>query len=305
MKKLLICDLDNTLYNWVEYFVPSFYAMVDEVVRITGCDREVLLDDFRTVHQKYHDTEHPFSLLETATIGSLYPGKSRSDLAKILDSALHAFNSTRKRTLVLYPTVRQAIEDLKSLDVRIIAHTEGKVYSVMDRLDKLNLLNFFSSIYCRERSDSPHVSAETGQRWLGRFPMERVFELKSHQRKPNADVLLEICRRERVSPLDSVYVGDSLSRDILMANLAGVFTAWAKYGTEIDRSTYEALVRISHWTKEDVDRELDLKEQAKNAAPNVTLEFEFEEILDKGFSERTLSGRMLSRDQSRWSPIDG
>ena len=35
------------------HLVPSFYAMVDEVVTITGCDRETLLDDFRRVHQAY------------------------------------------------------------------------------------------------------------------------------------------------------------------------------------------------------------------------------------------------------------
>lgn len=284
MKKLLICDLDNTLYNWVEYFVPSFYAMVDEVVRITNCDRDRLLDDFRVIHQKYHDTEHPFSLLETATVRNLYPGKSRSELAKLLDSAFYAFNLTRKNTLVLYPGVNKSIDELASDGVRIIAHTEGKLFSVMDRLGKLGLLDIFSSIYCRERSNSPHVSAVAGQRWLGKFPMERVLELKSHQRKPNAEVLLEICRREQVDPIDSVYVGDSLSRDIHMANMAGVFTAWAKYGTEIDRKSYEALVRISHWTKEDVERELDLKEQAKHASPDVTLEYEFKEILDKAFS---------------------
>jgi FMN phosphatase YigB (HAD superfamily) len=52
--KLLICDLDNTLYDWVAYFVPSFYAMVDKVVELLGCDRERLLDDFRKVHQRHH-----------------------------------------------------------------------------------------------------------------------------------------------------------------------------------------------------------------------------------------------------------
>src|ERR1700737_3268202 len=72
-KRLLICDLDNTLYDWVGYFVPSFYAMVDEAVRITGCDRETLLDDFRRVHQAREDSEQPFALLETETIKQIYP----------------------------------------------------------------------------------------------------------------------------------------------------------------------------------------------------------------------------------------
>src|ERR1700730_12459155 len=104
-KRLLICDLDNTLYDWIAYFVPSFYAMVDEVVKITGCDREWLLDDFRTVHRTYHDSAHAFALLEPQTIHKIFRDKSRNEIANILDSAFHAFNSTRKATLRLYPGV--------------------------------------------------------------------------------------------------------------------------------------------------------------------------------------------------------
>jgi phosphoserine phosphatase len=85
-KKLLVCDLDNTLYDWIGYFVPSFYAMMDAVVAITNCDREQLLDDFRAVHQKYADAEHPFALLETETVKRLYPS-GHDEAVKILDPA--------------------------------------------------------------------------------------------------------------------------------------------------------------------------------------------------------------------------
>ena len=81
-KKLLVCDLDNTLYDWVGYFVPSFYAMVDKVIQITGCDREKLLDDFREVHEKHGDSEQPFALLETQTIKSFYRGSSAQSMMR-------------------------------------------------------------------------------------------------------------------------------------------------------------------------------------------------------------------------------
>jgi FMN phosphatase YigB (HAD superfamily) len=102
-KKLLVCDLDNTLYDWVTYFVLSFYAMVDTVVQITHCDRETLLDDFREVHQRHADAEHPFALLETETIRNLYKNTSTQDILKALDPAFYAFNSARKHNLHLQP----------------------------------------------------------------------------------------------------------------------------------------------------------------------------------------------------------
>ena len=46
-KKLLITDLDDTLYDWAGFFVPAFYAMVDEIVAITGLDRDGLLREYR------------------------------------------------------------------------------------------------------------------------------------------------------------------------------------------------------------------------------------------------------------------
>ena len=76
MNRLLVCDLDNTLYDWVSYFVPSFYAMVDKVVEITGWDREQLLDEFQKVHQKHNDAEHPFALLETALVRDMFPKRN-------------------------------------------------------------------------------------------------------------------------------------------------------------------------------------------------------------------------------------
>ncbi len=72
-KKMLVCDLDNTLYDWVGYFVPSFNAMVDAALPIIGCDREQLLDDLREVHQKHHDSEQPFALLETGSVRRRFP----------------------------------------------------------------------------------------------------------------------------------------------------------------------------------------------------------------------------------------
>ena len=45
--KLLVTDLDNTLYDWVGFFAKAFRAMVEVAVPILGVDREALLDHRR------------------------------------------------------------------------------------------------------------------------------------------------------------------------------------------------------------------------------------------------------------------
>lgn len=278
-KKLLVCDLDNTLYDWVGYFVPSFFAMVDSVVRITGCDKDKLLDDFRTVHQRHADAEHPFALLETDTIKALYCHVSTEAMLKALDPAFHVFNSARKRNLRLHDHVRETLKALNVSGIRLVAHTESKLYGVVDRLNRLDLFQYFSKVYCRERSQTAHPNPKMGIDWLERVPDGLVVELSHHQTKPDPAVLLEICSREGVTPEQTAYVGDSIARDILMAKRAEVFSIWAAYGAKHNPDLYNDLIRISHWTSDEVATELRLNEEAKYIQPDYIARGSFDEVL--------------------------
>jgi len=281
--KLLICDLDNTLYDWVAYFVPSFYVMVDKVVELLGCDQEKLLDDFREVHQCYHDSEHPFALLETHTVINHFKGWEQSEIAQALDPAFHAFNSARKKHLSLHSGVGQTLEYIRQRGVRLVAHTDSQLFGVVDRLTRLNLTNVFSRVYCRERPQSGHPNPKAGRTWLDNFPMHKVHELSKHQLKPDPTVLAEICNAEVVAPYEAAYVGDSIARDMLMAREANVFSIWAKYGAILHTNDYEKLVRITHWTQEDVEKERRLRKEAEDIQPDFIAESSFVEILSAIF----------------------
>lgn len=266
--RLIICDLDNTLYDWVAYFVPSFYAMVDTAVNIIGCDREALLDDLREVHQKHHDSEHPFSLLETREVLTRFNGLPVEAIHRKLDRAFHAFNSTRKRTLQLYPLVRETLNAFRENGIELVAHTEGKLLAVVDRLRWLELTPFFSRIYCLERTLGKHPLNLGMQDWLEDFPIDKVIELSHHQRKPDPSVLLEICARHGNNLGAAAYIGDSMVRDVLMAKAAGVYAIWAEYGSKHDPVLYDKLVRITHWTAEDVARERQLTKATAEIQPD-------------------------------------
>lgn len=198
-------------------------------------------------------------------------------IAKLLDPAFHAFNSSRRKNIKLYPTVRETLDALASSDVRLIAHTESKLYGIVDRLNRLDLFQYFSKVYCRERSNSCHPDPNFNVHWLDQFPMEKVVELSHHQRKPSPDVLLEICASEGIDPRDTAYIGDSIARDVLMARKAGVFAVWAAYGSKHDPAMYKALVRISHWTEDEVAREQRLIKEAKAFPPDYTAD-EFADV---------------------------
>lgn len=82
-----------------------------------------------------------------------------------------------------------------------------------------------------------------------------------------------------MKPSETLYVGDSISRDIGMAKEAGAWTAWAEYGTHYDPADWNRLVRITHWSREDVERAQAAKEQYGDVRPDFILREGFFELI--------------------------
>jgi FMN phosphatase YigB (HAD superfamily) len=265
---LVITDLDNTVYDWLGAFVPALYAMVKEAAPLMNVSEERLLDDLKAVHQKHGDSEHPFALLETKSAQHLV-GPVGVEPIKLLDPAFHAFNRVRKQNLKLYPGVFETLRYISSTRVPIVAYTDARVANCLFRLDHLKIRPFFSRLY------SPaHVSKGFDPASLDGF----VSLLSPDDRKPNPQTLIDICSHYSVERSSALYVGDSLVRDIYMAKLAGVHSAWAKFGTLYDKALWPQLVRVTHWTGADVERENGLREEARGTEPETTLG-SFDDIL--------------------------
>jgi len=279
-QKMVIFDLDNTLYDWVHFFVNSFYAMVDEAVDILGCDKERLLDDLKEVHQRHRDSETPFALLDTEIVRRALPNASRAERKRVLDSAFHEFNKKRKESLNLHYGVYNGLEKLSNEDFRIVAYTESNLFAAVDRLTRTGIIKFFDRIYCRERSKSLHPDAQSKKKWELCIPEERIVEISESKKKPDPGLLMEICQDERVVQKHVAYVGDSVARDMMMAKMADIFCVWAKYGTIHNSGEFEKLVRVSHWTDRDVQREIELQERAKNVDPDAIAETAFSQVID-------------------------
>jgi phosphoglycolate phosphatase len=94
--------------------------------------------------------------------------------------------------------------------------------------------------------------------------------------KPNANVLRSIIADFSLPPRQAVYVGDSLMKDVIMAQELGMHDVYAQYGVSHDREGYDLLRRVSHWTQEDIQREKELASR-----PSVTPS----NVLSEGFSQ--------------------
>jgi FMN phosphatase YigB (HAD superfamily) len=273
---LAIFDLDNTLYDWYASFLPAFYAMVDVATSILKCDREILLDELRSVHVKHNDVEHPFSLLETKTVQALISQHGSAEALQILDPAFHAFNKVRRDNLALFPDVRSTLSELRARDIKLVAFTDSSYFATLRRIRQLDLVSVFQHIFCRAKSkDDPPFPVRRSDDNLSAI----TTELPANETKPDPRVLREIAQIEETVTSSTAYIGDSISKDILMAKKAGCFAIWAKYGVHRDKPMYDKLVRISHWTKEDIRRENDYAAEAEKISPDFVCERSIAEVL--------------------------
>ena len=88
MIKLLVTDLDDTLYSWIGFFIPAFYGMLDELSLILSVPKSDLLDEYQHVHQEKGSVEYPFATLYLPSVKAAYPGKTKEELLNILLSLL-------------------------------------------------------------------------------------------------------------------------------------------------------------------------------------------------------------------------
>jgi len=276
MKKLLITDLDNTLYDWVSFYAQSFSAMLDKLVGILNISKEELQNEFRKVHLKHGNSEYPFAALELDTVQKLYIGLSDEDILIKLDEAFHAFNSVRKKTLVCYFGVVQTLKELNDRGVVIVGHTEAPVRNALFRLEFLKLKQYIKHLYAPRDRYYQDLN-KSSKLWIESYG-DFIYQLDESEKKPNPYLLKDICEKEGVSLEQAIYVGDSLIKDISMANSAGIDSVLARYGKQHESKYWDVLVSITHWSSEDVIRETKLKELYSHVKPTYSID-EFRDIL--------------------------
>jgi FMN phosphatase YigB (HAD superfamily) len=265
MAKLLITDLDNTLYDWVSYFSQSFEALVNAIHELTGIEINILLSEFKVIHQKYNSSERPYASLELESIALHFNEVNKDRLKEKLQPAFAKFSKKRKETLFLYPGVKETLKELKERGVVIVGHTESYEVNSVFRAKSLGLEKYLKHLYTIRSDSSSHP--DINKPIIGEADLDWVVTLPETERKPNPQLILDICRREGISPSDTYYLGDSIVKDISMANRAGVNSIWAKYGKNIDMVNWSLLVSITHWTNEDVSNEENIKSMYSKEIP--------------------------------------
>jgi FMN phosphatase YigB (HAD superfamily) len=276
--RLLVTDFDNTLYDWFASWYPAFSAMLETICASSGIAREQLLGEIREVNQRRRTSEYSYLLNELPSLTRLHP---HEDIAKVYDEAIHKFRSIRQRALRLYPGVKDALVHLKELGVPIVVYTESLAYYSAWRLRRLTLDGIVDCLYSPNDHEFPAGITPDKLRTL---PSE-FYNLKGTSHfstpagvlKPDAKVLRSIIDDRSVVVSEVAYVGDSLMKDVAMAQNVGALDVLAAYGAVQDQKEYELLRQVTYWTDVDVRREREISENPP-VTPTYVLHERFDEI---------------------------
>jgi len=275
---VLITDLDDTLWDWVDIWYRPFSAMLDCVARKSGVSRAQLIRDFKQVFTRHGTSEYAFALQE---LPSLLEKHSPQDIPTVYQDAIDAYRSARQEALRLYPDVQETLDRIKDQGALIVGYTESFAFYTKYRIIKLGLDRTLAYLYSPADHELPDgLTPET----LRRYPPEH-YQLRrtrsSHtpkdRQKPSPEILLQIIRDIGATPDEVIYVGDKLFKDVAMAQRAGVTDVHAAYGEAHNRAEqYDLLKQVTHWSPQAVQQERETR-----LLPTYTLKHSFAELFDQ------------------------
>lgn len=245
---LFVTDIDNTLFDWVRYYVAAFSALLREVSRITGVPYAQLAEEAKGVFVRHGSIEYPFVVQELPSVIA----SSGEDIDKMLDQVVRpardAFNAAAESHLKTYDGVPETLAAFRAQhpQVPLVALTDAPRYVAMWKLNKLSILPLFDAVYGlpdpRLPTSAKHNRVKVDPEILLKHLQQsnfgyagRIRILPDDYEKPGTKGLKTVlmdyemdedpAHRARV-----VWVGDNQRKDVGLGKRLGVRTAWASYG---------------------------------------------------------------------------
>lgn len=254
--RVLITDLDNTLYNWVDYFARSFRAMIHALAEKSGTNEEVLIDACRQIFADNGSLEFPIDSVEQLGV---FEDLSKEKAATLRNAMHAARQGVRKKRLALYSGVRELLSWAVGEHVPVIAVTNAPIEVVIERFRQLQLHRYFSAVA------APSIDPERAQQLMakftgvgGLFPVgspgfPRVYALAKNEMKPSSVAYQYVLKDWQLHGEIAFVLGDSLQKDLAPAAALGAKTIWAHYGAQVEPENMDTLLKITPWSSTKVE----------------------------------------------------
>ena len=269
------------MFDWVNYYVHAFSALLDHVSSVTGVPWLELAAEAKVVFSAHGSIEYPFVVQELPSVNRYYGSNIDRMLDEAVGVARDRFLKAAEQHLKPYPGVLETLNELRTRypKVPIVALTDAPRYVAMWKLNKLGLLPCFDAVYgladpriptCdvnRRVKVSPDILFKHLQQRNFGF-QGRIRILPDDYEKPGVKglktVLMDYDLDEDIAARKNVlWIGDNLRKDVGLGNKLGVTTAWAEYGTKIDAGIMSRLASFS--PAQNIHKNVAIKSESPNA----------------------------------------
>lgn len=220
MPKLVITDLDDTLWQWLTTWYGGYTRFLTYLEDVHG----VPAADSSEAWARFYGDGGGIEFPPTVDYLVKYTPLSTNEAVVAYTDAVHASRLARDAAMTVFPGVPDTLTTLADNGVTVIAHTDSPVTAAVHRLHMAGLDGAVREVYAAPTFD------DFG---YGLYLLHTAdVHVSQWEFKPSTRVLSDIIRHHGGDPSDTFYVGDSLRRDVSMAYAAGATPLWAKYGTD-------------------------------------------------------------------------
>lgn len=293
--KLLVLDIDNTVFDWVTYYVHAMYALLNSLESLIKVPTSALAAEAKEVFTQQGSIEYPFVVQEMPSVIQFYGRDIDRLLSEAVAATREAFNGEARKYLKPYPGVVESLTAFKTAHPQcpIVALTDAPRYVAMWKLNKLGLLPHFNAVYGLADPMIP-VSEQTGRVKVDPEILLKHLQRKSFDFQGTIRILPDEYEKPGTRGLKTVlmdyeldhpgvqrreilWVGDNLKKDVGLGRQLGVATAWAEYGTRFDPALKAKLLTFS--PDASVHKNIALPAGDKAPTPDFTLQT-FAELLE-------------------------
>lgn len=152
MIKVVLYDLDNTLYDERQYFLSAYSAISDYIAKSYGVETPKIYDVMvGLLNEK--GSLYPYLFNDTLTkLGLSYDLKYIKRLVSIFHSV--------EPNILLYEDAKFAIEELKKRNYKLGLITNGNIKSQRAKVKRLGVTSYFDKIVYCDQSKSEKPSSE-------------------------------------------------------------------------------------------------------------------------------------------------
>lgn len=253
--KLVITDVDGTLASFWDYFVPALRDFLKDVSQRLDIPVAQLAEDIGRVIERRGTHEYPWLLEETGFAWAHFADRPDDFVRDFVRPFWAALDENRSKYLRPFPLVIETLEELKRNGIKVVALSDAPDYMARIR-NKQIFDGLLDAVYALETVEPD--SSEVWQPLTLEFGRARLVALKKatenlktrlhvipkEYEKPCPKGLDLVLRDFGVFPYETIFVGDSLKKDGLVAASRGIRFVWAHYGNHLP-AEYEELVHRS------------------------------------------------------------